>query len=181
MASQGGVIIHSNRVCSTFGGNLLFDGPARGRTIFKFGRPGNCKFTSPTGIGLFEESPELGNDESFPDRLPNHQSFPRVRSYMASYPRGPCLKVIRGNMRQKQIPIPTHTIMIGRSNDNHLCLPDPGVSRRHACLRYAQGAWFIQDQNNTSGTFINGQSIIAARLNPGDEIIIGKNKFRFQA
>jgi pSer/pThr/pTyr-binding forkhead associated (FHA) protein len=70
--------------------------------------------------------------------------------------------------------------MIGRGAGNHLQLADLKASRQHARLRFAQGMWFIQDQNSSGGTFVNGQRIQATRLNPGDQITIGDTAFIFR-
>jgi hypothetical protein len=69
---------------------------------------------------------------------------------------------------------------IGRGSACNLHLDDPAVSRQHARIRYATGAWFIQDLNSSGGTFVNGQRVQATRLNAGDQIQIGSSLFTFQ-
>lgn len=93
---------------------------------------------------------------------------------------GPYLEVIRGALPQKSIPISTAQFSIGRSSKNNLQLPDNSVSRVHANLKFAQGMWFLQDQNSSGGTFVNSQPINALRLNPGDQIRIGNHTFIFR-
>ncbi|HSN93904.1 MAG TPA: FHA domain-containing protein [Anaerolineaceae bacterium] len=70
---------------------------------------------------------------------------------------------------------------IGRSKENDLCLPDPSVSRRHVVLRNAQGSWYLQDQDSSGGSFVNGRQEDAIRLSDGDEITVGPFQYRFRA
>ena len=63
-------------------------------------------------------------------------------------------------------------ITIGRKLDNHLVLPDPHVSRRHAEIRQQGGRYMLRDLNSTSGTRVNGQLAMEHLLQPGDVITI---------
>ena len=71
-------------------------------------------------------------------------------------------------------------LVIGRNRSSGLFLADTNVSRQHATLRYSQGSWFIQDQSSKGGTYVNGQRLSAARLNPGDRITIGSITIEFR-
>ena len=103
---------------------------------------------------------------------PNNQPAP---------PRSPGarLQTVKGTAPQPIIPILSDNFMIGRGSDNDLQLPDMKVSRQHAYLRFAQGAWFIQDRESAGGTLVNDQPIQAIRLSPGDRITIGDETFIF--
>jgi hypothetical protein len=68
---------------------------------------------------------------------------------------------------------------LGRGSTSDLRLLDRSVSRGHALLRYAEGAWFLQDQGSGGGTFVNGQQITARKLMSGDRIRIGESTFLF--
>ena len=70
---------------------------------------------------------------------------------------------------------------IGRGAGNDLVLNDPAVSRQHAVIRLANGAWFIQDRGSRAGTLVNGQRVQAARLMPGCQFSIGSHRFVFHA
>lgn len=89
------------------------------------------------------------------------------------------LVIIKGpNVGQ---PVPMRDgLTIGRNRYAGLCLMDASVSRQHAVIRYSQGNWFIQDQGSNGGTYVNGQRVTAARLNPGDRIDIGGTTFEFR-
>jgi len=90
------------------------------------------------------------------------------------------LLVQNGEWRSRRLLVEGDNVLLGRSSQCQICLPDKFVSRRHARLRYAQGQWFIQDQGSPGGTFVNGQRVHATRLHDGDIIRIGKTELRFQ-
>jgi len=46
---------------------------------------------------------------------------------------------------------------IGRRAENDVCLPGGAVSRFHAEIRLEEGAWVIEDQGSTYGTYVNGE------------------------
>jgi hypothetical protein len=72
------------------------------------------------------------------------------------------------------------SIRIGRGEDCELRIADPAISRLHATLRYAEGAWYIQDSSSTAGVFVNGQRVQASRLNHGDKVGIGRTVLTFK-
>ncbi len=73
------------------------------------------------------------------------------------------------------------TVTIGRpSRDWAVDLdlnPDGTVSRRHACLTYENGAYWIEDQASRGGTWVNGEKITAkTQIKPGDIITVGQTE-----
>jgi pSer/pThr/pTyr-binding forkhead associated (FHA) protein len=82
-------------------------------------------------------------------------------------------------MPHTEVPVLADGFTIGRGGGNDLNIPDPSVSRQHARLRYAQGAWFIQDQGSTGGILVNDVPVFASRLNSGDRVSIGKTSIIF--
>ena len=85
----------------------------------------------------------------------------------------------RGEFRGVEIEC-VPNMRIGRGNQNNLNLREKAVSRKHAKLRYSQGMWFIQDEDSTTGIYINGQRERARRLNHGDILKIGSSEFEFR-
>lgn len=66
---------------------------------------------------------------------------------------------------------------LGRAPENHLVLPHPAVSRRHAEIRNTSQGPQIFDLDSQNGTFINGQPVRRAHpLQVGDIIQIGPFK-----
>lgn len=71
-------------------------------------------------------------------------------------------------------------ITIGRSSENQIHIQDGAASRLHAVIRFAQGRYFLQDQQSSHGTLVNGRPIQATAINDGDIITIGETEFEFQ-
>jgi hypothetical protein len=57
---------------------------------------------------------------------------------------------------------------------------DASASRRHACIEYTGGAFWLTDMGSTNGTILNGKLVSKARLTEGDEIQIGTAVLRFE-
>ena len=90
------------------------------------------------------------------------------------------LELISGNLPTPLVYVTGADFSIGRGQSNQLNLPDPKASRTHARLRFAQGTWFIQDQNSALGVYVNGQRVQAGRINSGDQLKIGETTFIFR-
>ena len=69
-------------------------------------------------------------------------------------------------------------VMIGRSNEADIALPDKKVSRKHAVLSgNSSDSIFIEDMNSRTGTRVNGIPVSSkTRLAPGDVIQIGETE-----
>jgi pSer/pThr/pTyr-binding forkhead associated (FHA) protein len=64
-------------------------------------------------------------------------------------------------------------LVLGRGRGCDVELDDNTVSRRHARLRYRDGAWVIQDLGSTNGTRVNGRRAGRCQLRPGDRVALG--------
>lgn len=65
------------------------------------------------------------------------------------------------------------SFFVGRSDDCHVCLDDPKVSREHAELVYEQGQWSIKQCSSFGLLVINGSAVQEKQLSPGDMLILG--------
>ena len=76
------------------------------------------------------------------------------------YPQIPALRVRVGiaNAAPRDYRF-TNTFRIGRVADCELCIEDPHVSRHHATVAFADGQWWIQDQNSANGIWLDGQRV----------------------
>lgn len=90
------------------------------------------------------------------------------------------LTMLNGTSAGTIIPLSSVSLSIGRASSNQVQLPDPGVSRLHAMLRYSEGGWFIQDEHSRGGVYVNGQKVSAARLNHGDRILVGSTEMIYK-
>ena len=71
-------------------------------------------------------------------------------------------------------------LVIGRSRDCDVTVEDPNVSRRHAEMRLEDGRWIITDLGSTNGIKVNGRKVAQAALEPGDELVFGLVRLRFE-
>ncbi|MEM7413364.1 MAG: FHA domain-containing protein [Myxococcota bacterium] len=71
------------------------------------------------------------------------------------------------------------TVILGRSRECALRLPDADTSRKHAKIVCDGDAFVIHDLGSTNGTFVNGERVSTQTLRPGDRIEIGANQVTF--
>jgi pSer/pThr/pTyr-binding forkhead associated (FHA) protein len=69
---------------------------------------------------------------------------------------------------------------IGRTADNDIVIDNLAVSRLHAVLEKDKGEYYIRDCDSLNGTVVNNNRVGRAKLQHGDEIIIGKHKLKVQ-
>ncbi|MEO7318634.1 MAG: FHA domain-containing protein [Chthoniobacteraceae bacterium] len=71
-------------------------------------------------------------------------------------------------------------MVIGRDPRGDVVLTDPGVSRKHACLRPAPGGGcVVADLESSGGSFINGLRFDERQLTVGDRLQIGPFFFQY--
>ena len=68
---------------------------------------------------------------------------------------------------------------IGRTPDNDLQIDASFISRHHAVLLISGQQTVIEDLNSTNGVHVNGHRISREILNDGDQVLVGKARFRF--
>lgn len=125
----------------------------------------------------------LKEREEFPFNKPLSPPYPPDQvpiPPMQPLPFQAYLVTLAGNYPSRQVQITNDAFSVGRAFASQLHLEDNTVSRNHAVFRYSQGVWFLQDQESSGGTFVNGVRAYAVRLNDGDEIGIGPYKFQFR-
>ncbi len=84
-----------------------------------------------------------------------------------------------GALANQRIVLAQADTVIGRSTSCDVQIYDPKVSRKHFVIRYGNGAFFLQDQDSSRGTYINGERVMAQRLNDGDRIDLGDTSLVF--
>jgi adenylate cyclase len=73
------------------------------------------------------------------------------------------------------------TSTIGRDPQNTIRLLDERTSRHHAVIRFAEGAWTLQDLGSANGTFVDdARHDKPRRLRGGESIRMGNTVFRFE-
>src|SRR5579859_5034169 len=76
----------------------------------------------------------------------------------------------------RDLPIP---VTIGREEGNMIRLNDERVSRFHAKIQFDSEDVIITDLDSTNGTRVNGMPVQIRRLQPGDQISLGRSTLLF--
>jgi Protein of unknown function (DUF3662)/FHA domain len=76
-------------------------------------------------------------------------------------------------------PVTSRRVVLGRSRECDIRVPDANVSRRHAELRQEGATYWIVDLDSTNGTELNGRRIDRAKLADGDRITVGSTDVVF--
>ena len=65
-------------------------------------------------------------------------------------------------------------LTVGRDPGNGMVLGFEKISRRHAVIEWAEGAWWIRDLGSVHGTSVNGEPVVRARtIRRGDTLRFG--------
>src|ERR1051325_6217590 len=91
------------------------------------------------------------------------------------------LRVIAGAEEGARHAATHERMVIGTDAAADLRLSDPTVSRLHCEIVNADGKVLVRDLDSRNGTFVNGVSIIAARLSDGSVIKVGRTEMVFDA
>lgn len=91
-----------------------------------------------------------------------------------------CLEVTGGPLAGKVFRLEGYAVVVGRRESCDITLPDYNISRRHARLEPQEEGWVITDLDSTNGTFVNGERIIAKRLENGDSVKFGTTLCAFK-
>jgi len=91
------------------------------------------------------------------------------------------LFVMEGKDRGEVIKLFAGRNTLGTSSECSIILNDPGVSAKHASIRYGEDEeYVIRDLDSKNGTFVNGEEVITGRLQENDVILIGDSKLKFK-
>jgi hypothetical protein len=70
-------------------------------------------------------------------------------------------------------------VVIGRSKEADLQVPDPNVSRRHAELRQEGATYWLVDLDSTNGVEVRGKRVKRLKLEDGTRFTIGSTEIVF--
>jgi len=71
------------------------------------------------------------------------------------------------------------SLIIGRSRDCDLRLPNGDASRHHAEIKVTNEGYLLRDLGSTNGSFVNGRPVRERLLEPGDRIQISGSTITF--
>jgi DNA-binding NtrC family response regulator len=89
------------------------------------------------------------------------------------------LQVLSGELRGREIEVQNDRVVIGKSRQCDVVLPDESVSRQHVEIRREGDAYRVIDRGSTNGSFIGNARITDGFLKPGDVLGVGKVQLRF--
>jgi len=90
--------------------------------------------------------------------------------------------VYQPNFAPQHLSVQSETITLGRSSDCTIPIRDRFLSRRHAEITFASGAWMVRDCGSVNGTLLNGVKLTSpTALRPGDRIGLGDSEVVFHA
>ena len=87
---------------------------------------------------------------------------------------------MRPGFPDRRVPLAPGVSRLGRAEDNEICLPDIGVSRRHARIVVDNGTVTFEDLGSGNGSWIQGQRISTQPMTHGDEVSIEPFVLRFE-
>jgi hypothetical protein len=76
-------------------------------------------------------------------------------------------------------PLTARRMVLGRSRECDIRIPDANVSRRHAEVRQEGTTHWVVDLGSTNGTEVNGRRVERTKLSDGDRITIGSTDVVF--
>ena len=91
------------------------------------------------------------------------------------------LRLISGQAAPPWARLMQGHLHIGRAPNNDVVISDPQVSGRHAQIRKIPQGYLMEDLDSRNGVFINGQRVQKQIIHAGDEVQIGRAKFKFEA
>jgi hypothetical protein len=116
--------------------------------------------------------PKAPAAEASPPQSPTHAPA-------GAYPLRPRLVTSVGD--EESAYFLTHAVtVIGRASECDLRLEDPGVSRKHAEVRYSDGRVGVVDLGSTNGISVNGKPTERQELKDGDRVDIGHSTLIFR-
>lgn len=76
---------------------------------------------------------------------------------------------------ERDLEVDELQVVIGRSEDADLTIPDATVSRRHCALQLVPDGTLLTDLGSASGIYVNGTKVDEKLLVPGDKFVVGAN------
>lgn len=81
----------------------------------------------------------------------------------------------------KEIELNKERTSIGRKPNNDIQIDNLAISGQHAVITCILNDAFLEDQNSTNGTYVNGQPVKKYALRPNDVIELGKYRLKYIA
>ncbi len=89
------------------------------------------------------------------------------------------LDQVEGTAGRRMHDLSDEVVTVGRGQESTIFLDDVTVSRKHAEIVHGDRGYRIRDVGSLNGTYVNRVRVDAVDLRNGDEIQIGKYRFKF--
>ncbi len=89
------------------------------------------------------------------------------------------LDQVEGTAGRRMHELSDEVVTVGRGQESSIFLDDVTVSRKHAEILHGDRGYRIRDVGSLNGTYVNRVRVDAVDLRNGDEIQVGKYRFRF--
>jgi pSer/pThr/pTyr-binding forkhead associated (FHA) protein len=89
------------------------------------------------------------------------------------------LDQVEGTAGRRMHDLSDEVVTVGRGQESSIFLDDVTVSRKHAEIVHGDRGYRIRDVGSLNGTYVNRVRVDAVDLRNGDEIQVGKYRFRF--
>jgi pSer/pThr/pTyr-binding forkhead associated (FHA) protein len=86
---------------------------------------------------------------------------------------------VEGTAGRRMHDLGDDVVSVGRGQESSIFLDDVTVSRKHAEIVRGDDGYRIRDVGSLNGTYVNRVRVDAVDLRNGDEIQVGKYRFRF--
>ncbi len=141
----------------------------------------DMKFCAECGTRLAHVQSTVSYAPSFDEEeaeaiLHNNDEIPEVASLIE-------LDQVEGTAGRRMHDIGSESVTVGRSSESDIFLDDVTVSRKHAEIfrrgQPSEKGFRIRDAGSLNGTYVNRVRVDSVDLRNGDEIQIGKYRFKF--
>lgn len=89
------------------------------------------------------------------------------------------LDQVEGTVGRRMHDLGRESVTIGRGSPSDIVLDDVTVSREHAEISGGERGFKVIDSGSLNGTYVNRVRVDSVYLRNGDEIQIGKYRFKF--
>jgi hypothetical protein len=88
-------------------------------------------------------------------------------------------EVVALEMDGRRFPVEKRRVVLGRSRECDVQVPDPNVSRRHAEVRQEGAAYWMVDLDSTNGIELKGRRQKRVKLEDGTRVTLGATEIVF--
>ena len=141
------------------------------------------------GVGVFGIATRVVQSDSAKPAAPSHTMIYRPESVPVPAPQpteaasaeelGVGRETVTISFEGQSHEIAKRRVVLGRSKDCDIQVPDPNVSRRHAELRQEGATYWLIDLDSTNGVEVRGKRVKRLKLEDGTRFTIGSTEIAF--